>query len=148
MWDKADRTIDQRSAVAVLKIEQNCMLRTLLRCSVAAVASIALAAAFMAAPEEFTQLRSQQPPIDSGISFDRKHYGIVAPHFDAHISNMKRIAVECLRCGHCSSIPEERLRTFGLSPDAPIAKFIRRLTCIECGGHSVRAYRYDLQDAG
>jgi hypothetical protein len=60
---------------------------------------------------------------------------------------MKRIALECLRCGHCSSIPEERLRTFGLSPDAPIAKFIQRLTCTECGSHSVRAYRYDLEDA-
>jgi hypothetical protein len=71
---------------------------------------------------------------------------VVAPPFDAHISGMKRIAVECLRCGHCSSIPEERLRTFGLNPDAPIAKFIRRLTCTECGSHSVRAYRY--QDAG
>jgi hypothetical protein len=66
----------------------------------------------------------------------------------AHISGMKRIVVECLSCGHCSSIAEERLKAFGLSPDAPIAKFIRRLICTECGSHSVRAYRDDLQDAG
>ena len=66
---------------------------------------------------------------------------------DVHMSSMKRIAIECLTCGHCTSISEERLKAFGLSPDAPIAKFIRRLTCTECGSHSVRAYRYDLQDA-
>jgi hypothetical protein len=61
---------------------------------------------------------------------------------------MMRVAVEWLRCGHCSSIPEERLKTFGFKPDTPIAKFIRRLTCTECGSRSVRAYRYNLQDAG
>jgi uncharacterized Zn finger protein len=61
---------------------------------------------------------------------------------------MKCIAIECLSCGHSSSFPEERLKAFGISSDAPIAKFIRRLTCAECGSHSVRAYRYDLKDAG
>jgi hypothetical protein len=71
---------------------------------------------------------------------------VVAQPFDAHINGMTRIAVECLSCGHCSSIPEERLKAFGISPDAPIAKFIRRLTCTECGSHSVRAYRYDPQN--
>jgi uncharacterized Zn finger protein len=46
---------------------------------------------------------------------------------------MKRISMECLTCGHRSSIPEERLKAFRLSPDASIASFIRRLTCSECG---------------
>jgi len=61
---------------------------------------------------------------------------------------MKRIVIECLSCRHSSSMPEERLKAFGLSPDAPIAKFIRRLTCSKCGSHSVRVYRRDFQDAG
>jgi hypothetical protein len=39
------------------------------------------------------------------------------------------------------------LKTFALNPDTPIAKFIRRLICTECGIHSVRAYR-ELRDAG
>jgi hypothetical protein len=59
---------------------------------------------------------------------------------------MKRIAVECLRCGHCSSFLEERLKAFGINPDAPMATFIKRLTCIECGSHSVRTYRCELRD--
>ena len=73
---------------------------------------------------------------------------VAARRFDDQIHWMKRIVIECLSCGHSSSMPEERLKTFGLSPDAPIAKFIRRLTCSECGSHSVRVYRRDLQDAG
>jgi hypothetical protein len=60
---------------------------------------------------------------------------------------MKLIAVECLTCKHSSSIPESRLPDFGLSPDASIAQFIRRLVCAECGSHSIRAYRYEFQDA-
>jgi len=61
---------------------------------------------------------------------------------------MKRIAIECLTCGHCASMAEEQLKAFRPKPDTPIAKFIRRLTCTECGSHSVRAWRYELQDAG
>ena len=81
-------------------------------------------------------------------AYDQRLNALVGQRSTAHIKGMKRIAVECLSCGHCSSFPEERLKAFGVSPDAPIAKFIKRLTCIECGSHSVRAYRYDLQDAG
>jgi hypothetical protein len=72
---------------------------------------------------------------------------IEASRRDAHIGRMKHIAIECLTCGHCTSFPEQRLKAFRLSPDTPIAKFIRRLTCTECGSHSVRAWRYDIQDA-
>ena len=47
------------------------MLKTLLRCSVAAVASIALTAAFMAAPEGFTQAKK---PARSGRGTSQKSY--------------------------------------------------------------------------
>jgi hypothetical protein len=73
---------------------------------------------------------------------------VAARRFDDQIKWMKHIVIECLSCGHCSSMPEECLKAFDLSPDAPIAKFIRRLTYSECGSHSVRVYRRDFQDAG
>jgi hypothetical protein len=47
------------------------MLRMLLRCSVAAVASIALTAAFVTAPEGFTQARK---PARSGRGTSQKSY--------------------------------------------------------------------------
>jgi len=52
-----------------------------------------------------------------------------------------RISVECLRCGHRGELRESDLPSFGEKPDAPIAAFIKRLTCHKCGSHSVRAYR-------
>jgi hypothetical protein len=59
-----------------------------------------------------------------------------------------RIAVECLRCGHCSAFSEKRLEQFGLKPSSPIASFVKRLSCQECGGHSVRAFRIEEEKVG
>ncbi len=58
-----------------------------------------------------------------------------------------RICVECLRCGHCSSIREADLEAYGEEPGAPIARFIKRLVCQECGSHSVKAFRMSPQEA-
>jgi hypothetical protein len=91
-----------------------------------------------------TGTRKLQHPSYKGVRQNLDPRPVVRPQKMPHIGGMKRIAIECLSCGHCTSISEERLKAFGLSPDAPIVKFIRRLTCTECG--SVRAYRYDLQD--
>ena len=52
-----------------------------------------------------------------------------------------RIKVECLHCNHCGVLPESDLPRYGIKPDAPIAAFIKRLTCRACGSHSVRAFR-------
>src|SRR5262249_54083039 len=65
------------------------------------------------------------------------------------MGTMKCIAIECLTCGHCTSIPEKRLKAFRLSPDAPIAKFIRRLTLLRVrrsqrAGLSLRSSRRGL----
>jgi hypothetical protein len=55
-----------------------------------------------------------------------------------------RIKVECLRCGHQGMLlPGSDLPRYGIEPDAPIATFIKRLTCCACGSHSVRAFRSD-----
>jgi Zn ribbon nucleic-acid-binding protein len=51
------------------------------------------------------------------------------------------IVVECLHCGHCARLLESRLPDYGVPAGAPIASFVQRLTCVECGHHSVRAYR-------
>jgi len=75
-------------------------------------------------------------------------FTVVAWPRETHVWLMRRISIECLSCKHRSSIPEDQLTTFGLSPDAPIAKFIRRLICTKCGSRSVRVYRYDVQNAG
>jgi hypothetical protein len=52
-----------------------------------------------------------------------------------------RIKVECLRCG--GALDETDLPRFGVESGAPIATFVKRLTCRECGNHSVRAFRSD-----
>lgn len=59
-----------------------------------------------------------------------------------------RICVQCLRCGHAGSFAESELAAYGEKPGAPIAAFVRRLTCQECGSHSVRAWREELVSAG
>jgi len=41
--------------------------------------------------------------------------------------------VECARCGHCARLPEAALPDYGVKPNAPIASFVKRLTCVECG---------------
>jgi hypothetical protein len=46
------------------------------------------------------------------------------------------ICVECLHCRH-RGILSDRI----LSAEAPIASFVRRLTCERCGHHSVKAFR-------
>ena len=52
-----------------------------------------------------------------------------------------RICVQCLRCGHAGSLREADLPRHGEEPGAPIARFVKRLVCQECGSHSVKAFR-------
>jgi hypothetical protein len=55
---------------------------------------------------------------------------------------MVRIAIDCLKCGHCTSIPEEKLSDFGLEPKSSLVTLIKRLVCKECGSKSVQTFRY------
>jgi hypothetical protein len=34
------------------------------------------------------------------------------------------------RCGHCARLPEAALPDYGVKPNAPIASFGKRLTCL------------------
>jgi hypothetical protein len=41
---------------------------------------------------------------------------------------------------------ETDLPSYGEDPGAPIARFVKRLVCRQCGSHSVKAFRMRRQD--
>jgi ribosomal protein S27AE len=51
------------------------------------------------------------------------------------------IAVRCLSCRHRGVIAEGDLTRFGVKPGAPVAQFVKRLRCRQCGSGSVMAQR-------
>ena len=51
------------------------------------------------------------------------------------------VQVTCLVCRHKSILNNQALASFGIKPDAPIATFVKRLRCSECGSGSVIATR-------
>ena len=51
------------------------------------------------------------------------------------------IVVRCLRCRHRGVIAEGDLPRFGVKPGAPVAQFVKRLRCRQCGSASVMAQR-------
>ena len=51
------------------------------------------------------------------------------------------ILVTCLRCRHEGSLASSVLERFGLSANAPISAFVKRLRCSKCGSGSVAAKR-------
>jgi DNA-directed RNA polymerase subunit RPC12/RpoP len=53
------------------------------------------------------------------------------------------VHVRCLRCRHKSLLSNKDLADFGIPPEAPIASFVKRLRCRECGSGSVLANRID-----
>jgi hypothetical protein len=55
---------------------------------------------------------------------------------------LKRIAIDCLNCGHTASMAEVELARFGVEPDASLVLVTRKLVCSRCGSKAVRAYRY------
>src|SRR4051794_39716847 len=62
---------------------------------------------------------------------------------NSYISGMPtRIAIDCLNCGHTTSVAEERLPDFGLEQKASLVTLSKRLVCKECGSKAVRTFRY------
>jgi hypothetical protein len=51
------------------------------------------------------------------------------------------IAVRCLTCRHRGVIAERDLVRFGITPGTPVAQFVKRLRCRQCGSGSVMAQR-------
>jgi hypothetical protein len=62
--------------------------------------------------------------------------------------HVRRIAIECLNCGHCTSVAEEKLPAFCLEPKASLVTLTKRLICKVCGSQSVRTFRYDEDPDG
>ena len=50
------------------------------------------------------------------------------------------ICIECLHCRHRGVLSEDFSPGMG-SANAPIASFVKRLTCERCGHNSVKAFR-------
>ena len=53
------------------------------------------------------------------------------------------VHVRCLNCRHKSLLSNKDLAEYGIPPEAPIASFVKRLRCKECGSGSVLANRID-----
>jgi hypothetical protein len=53
-----------------------------------------------------------------------------------------RIAIDCLNCGHCTSVSQAKLSHFGLDPNVTLVTLSKRLVCKECGSKAVRVFRY------
>ena len=51
------------------------------------------------------------------------------------------IVVRCLHCRHEAVLTSTELVAHGVKPDSPIAGFVRRLKCSQCGSGSVLAKR-------
>jgi hypothetical protein len=57
------------------------------------------------------------------------------------VCSRKSVRVQCLRCGHFNVLTPEMLSLLAVSPTTPIAAFVKRLRCRECGSQSVLATR-------
>jgi hypothetical protein len=51
------------------------------------------------------------------------------------------VTVECLSCRHVGVLTGAALSGLAITPDTPIATFVKRLRCSKCGSRSVLATR-------
>ena len=71
-----------------------------------------------------------------------RHGDVSQPRAEIRDSSTARIAMDCLKCGHCTSMSEEKLSEFGLAPQASLVLLSRRLICSKCGSKAVQTFRY------
>jgi hypothetical protein len=57
-----------------------------------------------------------------------------------------RIAIDCLKCRHTTSVSEEKLPYFGLQAHSSLVTLTKRLVCKECGSKSVQTFRYEEEE--
>jgi hypothetical protein len=55
---------------------------------------------------------------------------------------MRRVALDCLKCGHTASMVESDLKSLGFAPDVSLVLVTKKLICSKCQSKAVRAYRY------
>jgi uncharacterized protein YlaI len=51
------------------------------------------------------------------------------------------VQVRCLHCEHKGVLDDQTLDSFGIKPNAPIASFVKRLRCSDCGSGNLIANR-------
>jgi ribosomal protein S27AE len=56
------------------------------------------------------------------------------------------VQVRCLHCRHKRVLSNEELGSFGIKAGAPIASFVKRLRCSNCGKGSVMANRIGKEE--
>jgi hypothetical protein len=56
------------------------------------------------------------------------------------------LVVRCLRCRHEAVLSAAELAAHGVKADSPIAGFVRRLKCSQCGSGSVLAKRVAMSE--
>ena len=56
--------------------------------------------------------------------------------------SMRRVAIDCLKCGHTATMAESDLETLGFAADVSLVLVTKKLICSECQSKAVRAYRY------
>ena len=54
----------------------------------------------------------------------------------------KRIAIDCLNCGHFATIAESQMQEFGLEANTSLVVLTKKLVCKVCGSKAVRAFRF------
>jgi len=64
-----------------------------------------------------------------------------SPQPQARLQSSGAIVVHCLHCRHEAVLSSADLVPHGVKPDSPIAGFVRRLKCSQCGSGSVLAKR-------
>ena len=56
---------------------------------------------------------------------------------------MRRVAIDCLKCGHTTSMAESELEQLGFAADVSLVVVTKKLVCSQCESKAaVRAYRY------
>ena len=55
---------------------------------------------------------------------------------------MRRIAIDCLKCGRTATMAESDLETLGFRRDVSLVLVTKKLICSKCESKAVRAYRY------
>ena len=64
-----------------------------------------------------------------------------SPRPQGRVQGSSVIVVRCLHCRHEAVLRNADLVAHGVKPDSPIAGFVRRLKCSQCGSGSVLAKR-------
>ena len=61
--------------------------------------------------------------------------------FDRALRVEPTVTVECLSCRHVGVLTRAALSRLAITPDTPIATFVKRLRCSKCGSRNVLATR-------